>query len=347
MEVRRLALHRDLEEVVDVHAEFLPDPKLPETATRRRTRKDRSPAARRSTERRAAAGDIVLAVRGEERMDDESKGVTRRGITRGTATAPPDAVRVKRPGDVLVAGVLLAAGASSRFGSPKLLAAVDERGTPLIRKVLETWTNAGFEEVIVVVRPEDPAFGESSPDFYFAAAADAAADRSRSGGPNPPVKGAQSAPRSGQRPLTAGFGAPRVRFVENPRWEAGMFTSVKAGLAATAAGRSTHVAVSPADLPFLRGDSLRRVIAAAAEVAERTLVVPTHAGRRGHPLVFPASLVPRILSWPDDRRLSDLFEEPDLSILHMDGFDEGILRDVDRVEDLSPSSTSRKGNATA
>lgn len=77
---------------------------------------------------------------------------------------------------------------------------------------------------------------------------------------------------------------------------------------------------------------------AAAALDERTLAVPTHAGRRGHPLVFSAALVPRILSWPDDRRLSDLFKEPDLRVLHLEGFDGGILRDVDRPEDLPFSS---------
>ncbi len=119
-----------------------------------------------------------------------------------------------------------------------------------------------------------------------------------------------------------------------------MFTSVKAGLEAVATkGRSSHVAVSPADLPFLREESLRRMKDAAAALDERTLAVPTYAGRRGHPLVFSVALVPRILSWPDDSRLSRLFEESDLSVLHLDGFDEGILRDVDRPEDLPFSSS--------
>jgi len=124
-----------------------------------------------------------------------------------------------------------------------------------------------------------------------------------------------------------------------------MFTSVKIGLRELLAP-TTHVAVSPADLPFLRKESLRTILSAAAALDERTLAVPTHAGRRGHPLLFSAALVPRILSWPDDRRLSSLLEEPDLSVLHLDGFDEGILRDVDRPQDLSFSSASKKGALT-
>lgn len=130
-----------------------------------------------------------------------------------------------------------------------------------------------------------------------------------------------------------GFSHSAVRFVNNPRSPAGMFSSVKVGLAAVHP-HATHVAVSPADLPFLGEESLRTVLAAAASLDERTLLVPTHAGRRGHPLVFSAALVPRILSWPDERRLSSLFEESDLSVLQLEGFDDGILRDVDRPDDL-------------
>jgi len=209
---------------------------------------------------------------------------------------------------MFVSAVLLAAGASSRFGSPKLLAAVE--GEPMLRRVTKAFCSAGFDDVLVVL-PSDEGDGL----------------------------------QISLRRVIEDIGGP-VRCVENPGWRGGMFTSVKAGLRSLC-GPTTHVAVSPADLPFLREESLRRVMNAAASLDERTLAAPTHAGRRGHPLLMAAALIPRILSWPDHRRLSHLFEESDLSVLHLKGFDDGILRDVDRLEDLSPSSPSKKGNATA
>lgn len=127
--------------------------------------------------------------------------------------------------------------------------------------------------------------------------------------------------------------SPTIRCVENRGWRDGMFTSVKAGLASLDA-RATHVGVSPADLPFLGEEALRRMRDAASRLDGRTLAVPVSGGRRGHPLVFSTALVPRILSWPDDRRLSSLLEDPDVRLLHLEGFDDGILRDVDRPEDL-------------
>jgi molybdenum cofactor cytidylyltransferase len=208
---------------------------------------------------------------------------------------------------MFVSAVLLAAGASSRFGSPKLLAEVD--GEPILRRVTRTFCSAGFDEILLVLRPCE---GDGL--------------------------------QISLRRVIEEVRGP-VRCVENPRWRHGMFTSVKTGLRELDA-RTTHVAVSPADLPFLREESLRTMLSAAASLGERTLAVPTHAGRRGHPLLFAAALIPRVLSWADHRRLSHLFEEPDLSVLHLEGFDDGILRDVDRLEDLSLSSPSKKSALT-
>ena len=158
----------------------------------------------------------------------------------------------------------------------------------------------------------------------------------KSGGRLPAVKGPR--PRSGARsaPLTTGFRPPTPKVVVNPNWKAGMFSSVRAGLAAASAS-STHFAISPADLPFLSKGTLRTVIDAATSPGadDKTVVVPTFHRRRGHPLVIPAALRARLLSWPDTARLNLLFEEKDLSVLHLEGFDESILHDVDIPRDLS------------
>lgn len=50
-----------------------------------------------------------------------------------------------------IAAVLLAAGASTRFGSPKMLAPVG--GEPLVRRVARSFVEAGFADVVVVLAP--------------------------------------------------------------------------------------------------------------------------------------------------------------------------------------------------
>jgi CTP:molybdopterin cytidylyltransferase MocA len=205
---------------------------------------------------------------------------------------------------VFVSGVLLAAGASSRFGSPKMLAPVGEDRKPLLQKVCETWLQADMDDLLIVL-------GSDASDIR--------------------AKLEENLLRRVSKEESA---AAAVRFVENPKWEAGMFSSVKAGLAATAA-RSTHIAISPADLPFLSKGTLRTAVDAATSLDEHTVVVPTFHRRRGHPLLIPVALRSRLLSWPDSARLNQLFDEPDVTVHYLEGFDETILRDVDTPGDLS------------
>jgi molybdenum cofactor cytidylyltransferase len=118
---------------------------------------------------------------------------------------------------------------------------------------------------------------------------------------------------------------------------------VKCGLTALRESPSTHVAISPADLPFLNSFSLRRMLEAvrSPQADSRTLLVPVCGRRRGHPLVIPVALAARVRAWPADARLSRLFAEPDLMVLHLEGFDETILADVDRPIDLEVARGAR------
>jgi molybdenum cofactor cytidylyltransferase len=206
---------------------------------------------------------------------------------------------------VFVSGLLLAAGASSRFGSPKMLAPVPPEGRPMLAHVIDTWRAAGVAEIVVVLGKDAVGLRERFEAEF---------------------------PRTGE---TEG-----IRFVENPDWESGMFSSVRCGLAALTESSSTHIAVSPADIPFLSSSSLRTILDATAlpEADSRTLLVPVCGRRRGHPLVIPAALCPRLLSWPDTSRLNRIFGELDVKVLQLDGFDDSILLDVDTRADLVTGS---------
>jgi CTP:molybdopterin cytidylyltransferase MocA len=125
-----------------------------------------------------------------------------------------------------------------------------------------------------------------------------------------------------------------VGVVLNPGWSSGMFGSVKVGLAALRS-RPAHIAISPADLPGIGPDVVRRLLDASALENERTLVVPSCGGRRGHPLVMPGRLVPRLLAWSEDAKLSDLLSAPGLTVRALEGFGPEVLRDVDTPADLA------------
>ena len=192
-------------------------------------------------------------------------------------------------GSERVAAVLLAAGASRRFGGPKMLAAVG--GEPLVRRAARAYVEAGCAEVAVVVAP--------------------AADE-----------------------VAAALDGLGVLVVVNPRPEEGMLSSAQSGLSALSAGCG-RIALSPADLPDVTAPVLRRVLAALPPPSAGGVAVPTSDGKRGHPLVVAASLVPRLLSWESDRRLSDLLREEDVPVVELPGFGPEVLRDVDVPADLA------------
>lgn len=201
----------------------------------------------------------------------------------------------------------------------------------MLAHVIDTWRGAGFAEIVVVL-------GSGAAELRAAFEENLLRVEESEGS----AEARDSEPgefRPGSAARTPGAGAPPpVRFVENADWASGMFSSVRRGLAAALEGPSTHVAVSPADLPFLRESSLRTLLdALSLPEAEgpATLVVPVCGRRRGHPLVLPRTLAERVLSWPPGARLNRLFAEPDVSVFSVEGFDETILADVDRPADLA------------
>ncbi len=79
-----------------------------------------------------------------------------------------------------------------------------------------------------------------------------------------------------------------LRTVVNPAWRDGQTTSVRAGLAALDAPGDA-ILVCLADQPVLEAGDYRALADAFAGAGGRSVVVPTHGGRRGNPIVLAAT----------------------------------------------------------
>lgn len=134
--------------------------------------------------------------------------------------------------------------------------------------------------------------------------------------------------------LAAALAGLGVIVTVNPRPGDGMLSSAQAGLSALSSGCG-RVALSPADLPGLTTPVLRRLLGCLPPVRPDSVAVPTVRGRRGHPLVIPAGLVARVLSWGPERRLSDLLRETSVTVDEIPGFGPEVVRDVDVPSDLA------------
>lgn len=113
-----------------------------------------------------------------------------------------------------------------------------------------------------------------------------------------------------------------IRPVYNPDYETGMFSTVKAALAALPAG-CRQLCITPADVPLFRPATVARLLARLGEAGAPPLVYPVFSGERGHPPCLRAELVPAILAHVGNgglrQALADVpFEEiavPDANIL--------------------------------
>jgi molybdenum cofactor cytidylyltransferase len=122
---------------------------------------------------------------------------------------------------------------------------------------------------------------------------------------------------------------PRVRSVENPDPSRGMFSSIQVGVA-TANGDA--LVVLPGDMPYVRPDTVRAVIAKYRERA--AIVSPRYKGKRGHPVVMPLSLRDEIASTSPTANLHDVIHHHQDDRVDLDVDDAGVVRDVDIPADL-------------
>ena len=128
-----------------------------------------------------------------------------------------------------------------------------------------------------------------------------------------------------------------ARLVVAPRADDGMGHSLaQAALAAMEDGADA-VLVLPADMPWVRPETVRRIAEAAREgppsVRATRIVVPTLAdGRRGHPVAFGAAHLDALAALTGDRGARALLGAASTTPLPTD--DAGILRDVDTPSDL-------------
>jgi len=137
--------------------------------------------------------------------------------------------------------------------------------------------------------------------------------------------------------VVTGYRAPEVEdeaarlglsVIHNPNYDLGMFASVQA--AACQMADVDGVFVLPVDIPLVRPATVKAQVAA---FDGRAVVYPVFAGRRGHPPLIPAHLIPAIRGFGGQGGLRALLENVESHDLPV--WDRGIHLDADTQEDFS------------
>ena len=192
------------------------------------------------------------------------------------------------------AAILLAAGAGRRFGGGKLLA--HWRGAPLVAGAVRAALATPSERVIVVTGTDPGPVGD--------ACRAAAEDRG---------------------------GAGRLRLVHAADHAEGMGASLRAGVAALPTGLR-GVFVFLGDMPDIPEEIFAPLIAAVE--AGAPAAAPHRDGRRGHPVLFSAALLPDLARASGDAGAREVLAILGDRLARVESPDPGVLFDVDRPEDL-------------
>ena len=198
------------------------------------------------------------------------------------------------PGRPGYAAIVLAAGAGRRFGGGKLLAAW--RGRPLIEGALDAALASGSDPIVVVTGAD----------------AGAVADAVRNWG-----EGREA--------------GARLRIVHAEDHAEGMGASLRTGASALPAGLQ-GVFVFLGDMPRIPNDILAGLMGALA--AGAPAAAPEHQGRRGHPVLFSAALIPELARARGDAGAREALSILGDRLIRIPTDSPGVLFDVDRPGDL-------------
>lgn len=193
----------------------------------------------------------------------------------------------------MLPAIVLAAGASTRMGSPKALLPMPG-GQPFVLHILETLGQAGVSGITLVT-------GEHH-DALMAAC------------------GAQLHDRSD------------VTVIRNPDPSRGQLSSLQVGLQAVAPSHPEGVLVTLVDVPLVKVSTVRAVLE-AWHAKRRPVTRPAIGERHGHPVVFDQRVLPELLAAPAHLGAKAVVRAYAGSIENVPVDDEGCLRDVDTPED--------------
>ncbi len=199
-----------------------------------------------------------------------------------------------------VAAIILAAGRSARMGPERNKLVEPIGGRPLVAWPVDALLEAGVDPVLVVTGFE--------PDRIQAAL--------------------------GERPC---------RFVHHEEWPEGMGSSLACGMRGLLAlsPQPEAVLVCVGDLPGIRAAHVARVLEAALEardgaagVPPATILVPTSAARRGHPVLFGSAHFAALarLAGEEGARSILIQNNPSVQTIEVDS--PAILEDIDTPAEL-------------
>ncbi|HEY6331203.1 MAG TPA: nucleotidyltransferase family protein [Blastocatellia bacterium] len=130
--------------------------------------------------------------------------------------------------------------------------------------------------------------------------------------------------------------AEAVTVVNNPRYEEGMSTSIRAGIEA-GSNEAEAIMIFLADQPLIDSVEVNRLIEAfyAAREQDKSIVVPFHDGQRGNPVILDARFKSDIVEIVGDVGCRRIVKQNPDKVLVVEMDNDHVIRDIDSPEDYA------------
>jgi molybdenum cofactor cytidylyltransferase len=134
--------------------------------------------------------------------------------------------------------------------------------------------------------------------------------------------------------LSGVLGDLNITLVHNGAYAGGLSTSLKAGLRAVP--RDCQAAlVLLGDMPAIMPDDIDRIVACFALESGAPIIVPTHAGKHGNPVLWPVRYFPEMLQLDGDVGAKSLLGAHADAIKEVELATAAIFADVDTPDALA------------
>jgi molybdenum cofactor cytidylyltransferase len=146
-----------------------------------------------------------------------------------------------------------------------------------------------------------------------------------------------------QEEVRAALSGLPVVCARNPDHERGLSTSVRVGVESLDGGVE-GVLVCLGDMPFVRASELDALITVFEASGGEAIVVPTHDGRRGNPVLWPRSLFPELLGLDGDEGARGILGKHASRVRSVVIDAPSVLVDIDTPDDLEKAASFGAAN---
>jgi len=143
-------------------------------------------------------------------------------------------------------------------------------------------------------------------------------------------------PKIGERRVVLGAGANEIRkianidpsiVVLNHDWKKGQLSSICAGVRSLAEIETDGILLCPVDHPLVSANLISELVDQFYK-REKTIVLPTYNGRRGHPVIFSSVLYNDLLAAPVEKGARAVVWAHAADVLEVPTDEEGIVLNI-------------------